>query len=287
MRRSLPALLSLLIFGLALYLVVQTSASSNPADTALRFLKSVAAHDLPTALGLFGDNTCHCAPKGGYVAYLRYDAANDPSLAFLLGQKFTIGRSSTKALPFNGEKYTMPWDKPEDVVVYVPLTFQDANSRPYFLPMDMAFGKEVSSADLKKFAADPSREWMKAFTLRLRPRLTPDVIERTPLPPEQEEESRVSKLAQGVLPADILKYQKPAEASPMKNDNGELQSAQQIAGDLPRLKTITVGFKIVRAGIMNRWGIKKLGIIDPVIVCGNKEYLLKEPEQASTPKPND
>src|ERR1700722_7723856 len=125
MTRTLPALLLLLIFGLTVLLVFRTSTALDPADTANSSLKDLAANEWRSALRRFGDNTCHCAPKGGYVAYLRYDTANDPNLAFLLGQRFVVGKATVKALPFNGQKYGMPWDKPEDVVVQVPLTFPD------------------------------------------------------------------------------------------------------------------------------------------------------------------
>jgi hypothetical protein len=281
MTRSLPALLFILILGTGVLFAFWTGASADPADTGRQFLKFVQDNDYRAALMQFGDNSCHCAPKGGYVAYLRYDMANDPSLAFLFGQKFDVGPAVVKKLPLDGEKYMMPWEKPEDTVVFLPITFPDQASRPYFVPLDMAFGLDTTEADLKAFVSSPEKDWARAFTLRLRPRLTADVIEKHPLPHQQPQSEEERKLAESLLPADLLKYQHPGEAGSIKLASGQAAPASQFAPQLPRLKSLLVGFKIVRAGVWHRWLIHKLGVAQPVIVAGDKEIKLSENDAQS------
>lgn len=283
MMRSLAPILLLCVFGLTAYLVFSSAASADPADEARTFLKAVRAGDRRLALSQFGDNTCHCAPKGGYVAYLRYDLAADPNLAFLMGQKFELGQPTVTKLPFNGEKYAMPWDKPEDVVVTVPVTFPEQAGQPYFVPLDMAFGLPLDEAALNSFAQDPTRDWKRAFTLRLRPRLSPGlVVAEGPAPDKSE--GQEAKLAQSLLPADLLKYQTPKDAAAVTQASGSTLPAEQIASQLPRLKSITVGLKVVRSGLLHQWTIKKLGVSDPVITSGGKEFKLAQTaEPASAP----
>ena len=276
MTRSLPALLFILILGGGVVFAFFNAAHSDPADTAKQFLHFVQNNDHRAALMQFGDNSCHCAPKGGYVAYLRYDTANDPSLAFLFGQKFDIGQATVKKLPYNGEKYMMPWDKPEDTVVFLPITFPDRASQPYFLPLDMGFGLDMTEADLKAFDNAPQKDWERAFTLRLRPRLTADVIEKQPLPHHEQQSEEERKLAESLLPADLLKYQHPGEAGSIKLASGQTAPATQFASEVPRLKSVLLGFKVVRAGVWHRWLIHKLGVAQPVIIVGDKEIKLSD-----------
>jgi hypothetical protein len=281
MTRLAPAILLLAILGFGVFFAFNEMASADPADEAKKFLHLVASGSYRQALSEFGDNTCHCAPKGGYVAYLRYDTANDPTLAFLLGQKFDIGKATVKKLPFNGEPYMMPWDKPEDVAVYVPITFNDPSTRPYFLPMDMAFGIEMPESEVKSFEANPDKDWFRAFTLRLRARLTADVIEKEPPPKSNLEEAQKSKAPADLIPPELAKYQHPAEAANVKLPDGKTVPAQESAGDLPRLQSAIIGFKIVRAGSWHRWAVKKLGVMEPVIVSGGKPIKLSAEDAQS------
>jgi hypothetical protein len=274
MTRLAPALLLLAILGFGAFFAFSEMVNADPADEAKKFLRLVEAGNYRQALSEFGDNTCHCAPKGGYVAYLRYDTANDPSLAFLLGQKFEAGKATVKKLPFNGEAYMMPWDKPEDVAVYVPITFDDPATRPYFLPMDMAFGNEMPESEVKAFESAPDKDWWRAFTLRLRSRLTADVIEKVPPPKSNLEAEQPSEAPADLIPPELAKYQHPGEAANVKLSDGKTVPAQQVAGDLPRLQSAIIGFKIVRAGVWHRWAIKKLGVMEPVIVSGGKTFKL-------------
>jgi hypothetical protein len=281
MRRLAPAILLLAILGFGVFFAFSEMAGADPADEAKKVLQLVEAGSYRRALSEFGDNTCHCAPKGGYVAYLRYDTANDPSLAFLLGQKCEMGKATVKKLPFNGEAYMMPWDKPEDVAVYIPITFNDPSARPFFLPMDMAFGIQMPESEVKSFAANPEKDWTRAFTLRLRPRLTPDVIEKEPPPKSNLEEEQNSQAPADLIPPELAKYQHPGEAANVKLTDGKTVPAEAVAGELPRLQSAIIGFKIVRAGVWHRWAVKKLGVMEPVIVSGGKTFKLSAEDAQS------
>jgi hypothetical protein len=276
MMRNLAPLLLIAIFAACVFMVFSSGTNADPADEARKFLRLLQRDDYEAAVAEFGDNTCHCAPKGGYVAYLRYDKAHDPNVAFLRGQQFEIGQPTTKQLPYNGEKHLFPWDKPEDVAVYVPITFKDPNSRPYFLPADMAFGYEMPQNDLEKFDSNPADGWMRAFTLRLRPKLEAGVVKPPDPNDKPEVEGELKGVDKSLIPPEVLKYQQPKDAAPVKLTDGRTVPASEMAAQLPRLKAITIGFKIVRRGTYHRWAVKKLGIENPVLDVHGHELALHE-----------
>lgn len=267
--RSFHVLLLGIIFVFAVVLMFGSAAEDKPAEEAVKFLTKVSQNDTEGALREFGDNTCHCAPKGGYAAYLNgYSVAQEPNITFLLGKQFSLGTPKTKPLPSNGAPYMLPWDKPEDAVVYVPIEFKDAQSRPYFLPIDSAFGYEISEADLRKFEADP-KDWMKAMTLRTRSSVEPGLVEpRDPKAPETDMEKAAKD---GTLPKELVRYIQPADAGSVKLADGKVVPMSHFADSLPRLKSCEVGLKVVRRGTFKRWAIKKLGVVNCVLVSDGKE----------------
>jgi hypothetical protein len=261
-----PQLLLLIpIFLFVLYFLYDTKANDPPTDAATTFLQTLSQNDVERALREFGDNTCHCAPEGGYISYLQYNSGYDPNLSFLLGKHFTTGKMNTEKLPYNGEKYVLPWDKPEDVLVYVPLEFPEGE-RPYFLPTDMAYGYEMSAEQVKAFEKDPSPLWKRAFTLRLRNTLEPGVIkERDP----KAGKTQIERMAaDGLLPKEIMKYVHPKDAAPVKNGS-KVDPASAFAATLPRLKSVTIGMKVVRRGLLTRWAVKKAGFNKPILVTAD------------------
>lgn len=265
----------MIVFCLAAVTAVMFAMSSgSPAKEARIFLSYVRGNNYGSAVREFGDNTCHCAPEGGYGAFLRYDQAHDPNLAFLMGTNFTMAEPTVKKLPYNGEKYMMPWDKPEDTAVFVPITFPDPSQRPFFLPLDMAFGHQMSEDDVKSFVADPSLNWRRGFTLRLREKLkgTAMTPPGAPKPPPPESDAALEQ----ILPKGAARYMTPADASSVVLKDGRVVAADQFKDQLPRLKSITVGLKIVRAGWWRRWAIKKVGVQDIVVTSNGKDFELHE-----------
>lgn len=270
-----PQLLLLIpIFVFVLYFLYDTKRSEPPTDAARAFLQTLSAGDVEGALREFGDNTCHCAPEGGYISYLQYESGYDPNLAFLLGRNFSLGEMRTEPLPYNGEKYAFPWEKPEDALVYVPLQFAE-DQRPYFLPLDMAYGYEMTAEQVNAFDANPANGWKRGFTLRLRNTLDAGGIKQRDSKAPKTEMERLA--AEGTLPKEYLKYLHPNDAAPVK-DGIQTKPASAFASSLPRLKSITIGMKVVRRGIFSRWAVKKAGFDKPVIVAANgKEITLEVP----------
>lgn len=271
MRSPLLLLLPILLFVAAA--IFMTKADEQPTEEAAIFLTKLRSNDVTGAMHHFGDNTCHCAPAGGYIAYLQYESGQDPGLAFLLGSNFDIGKMRVEKLPYNGEKYLFPWDKPEDTIVYAPIAFAQ-NNRPYFLPLDMAFGYETSESQLVAYENDPSVQWAKGFTLRVRPTLEEGFIKpRDPKAPRTQLEKAAED---GVLPKEYAKYLHPKDPAAIKLANGQIKSASAVSDQLPRLQSIVVGLKMVRRGLFGRWAVQKVGVETPVIESKGKEFKLKE-----------
>lgn len=272
--RSPQVLLLLPILCFVLFAVYSTKASEEPTEAVSTFLRHLQRNDIQGALRDFGDNTCHCAPEGGYIAYLQYESGHDPNLAFLLGRRFELGKMRWEKLPYNGEKYAFPWDKPEDTLVFAPITFA-SDDMPFFVPMDTAFGIAIPKSELTAFESDPSNDWMRAFTMRLRPTLRAGFI--PPRDPAAERTQAERAAEEGTLPKEYLKYLHPKDAGDIKEPDGKLVPAAQYAAELPKLKSIVLGLKVVRRGIFQRWAVQKIGVEKPIIVSGAKEFTLVEP----------
>jgi hypothetical protein len=282
--RSLYPLLLIVIFIFAAVMIFTSEANEKPEDEATAFLGLVSHNDAEAALREFGDNTCHCAPKGGYAAYLHgYEAAQEPNITFLLGKEMVLGKPRVKPLPSHGTPYIMPWDKTEDSVVYVPVSFPDEATRPYFLPIDSAFGFQISEKQLQSFSSDPG-DWMKALTLRMRSSLKPGTVK--PKDPKQPETELEKAAKDGLLPADLAKYIHPADAGMVKMNSGQIVPLASLEQELPRLKSCEVGMKVVRRGTFKRWTVKKIGLVNCVIVSHNKEFkIATNDRQTETEEP--
>ncbi len=271
--RSIQVLILVPIIILVFVVMFVVKSDESPTEEGVGILQKLRTSDLEGAVAEFGDNTCHCAPEGGYISYLQYESGHDPNLAFLLGQKFDIGTPRMETLPYNGEKYFLPWDKPEDTIVFLPISFSDAN-RPLFLPQDMAFGYEMTEKQLQQFINNPSEHWMRSFTTRLRPTLSAGLVKaRDP----QAKKTEMEKAAeQGLLPAEFSKYLIPKDAAPVQTAPGKTEPATAFADQLPRLQSIVIALKIVRRGALSRWAVRKVGVEKPVLVSNGKQFELKE-----------
>ncbi len=284
--RSFQVLLLLGIFLISAFAIFSTQAGEDPRDEARKFLSKIQSGDFDSALREFGDNTCHCAPRGGYIAYLQYEAAQEPNLAFLKGQSFKFGPMRVKRLPYNKEKYILPWDKPEDVAVYVPLEFDDPARSPYFLPLDMAYGYNMPESEFNKFLLNPEPDWWKGFSLRLRSSLLPGVIKPADTRKPESEADIIS--TRNILPAELTRYLHPADAAAVTSSLGQTIPAAAAGSKLPRLKSILIGLKIVRRGTISRWAVKKLAIDEPALLVDGKEIQLSRqapPPDITSDKP--
>lgn len=268
--RNIHFLLLLLVFGIAAVGVLSEMAMQNPQDEAKKFLNLVQKGDVENALLEFGDNTCHCAPKGGYTSYFQYESGVDPNIAFLVGQPFEMDKDIPAVQMADKQPYLFPWDKPETYALDAQVFFSEKTRAPYFLPMDTAFGEEISEAQLNQFIGDPAEGANRAFSLRLRPKLEAGFI-----PPHQttKEDLEAEKSAKEVLTPEMAKYLYPKDAAPIKLPDGKTAPIEQFADKLPRLYSAVVRLYIVRRGQLTRWTIKKLQLHDAVLITEKGERL--------------
>jgi hypothetical protein len=278
--RHLYMLLMLAIFIACCAFVFMSQAAADPCDEARQIFAKIRAGDVRAAVKEFGDNSCHCAPLGGYIAYLEYSSGQDPQLAFALSQPFAVSSFTAKKLPGSlSRASTSFWDKPEDALVTCRMTFEHPQRRPYFLPLEMSYGYKMKLAELQAFCADPARGWMPGFTVRLRPTLEPGLVGLS------DPKTRVgiaSELVdmEALLPARVTRYRRPRDAAGVIMPSGEVVPAARFAEQLPRLQAVTVQLKIVRRNSWQRWTVKKVGMVEPVVLCGKQEITLLETDAA-------
>ncbi|MBX9695720.1 MAG: hypothetical protein K2Z81_25270 [Cyanobacteria bacterium] len=157
----------------------QTSAATDPLDCERAFLTAVTKGDYKETVRLFGGNACNCPRKGGWVSYLIYSSAQEPNLAFMMGQPFEF--AGERVIPIENENRAggiLPWQAPEDVVTDIDVSFKEGKYQPYFLPLKLAYGEEMTEEELNQFAQNPDKDVWRGFTLRLRPSLEPGVVNR-------------------------------------------------------------------------------------------------------------
>ncbi|MDZ4834131.1 MAG: hypothetical protein SGJ27_10180 [Candidatus Melainabacteria bacterium] len=178
--RFLYPVLILGILTIVILTMVSSSSTGDPKGTATKFLEAVQRGDYKATADLFGGNTCRCPKKGGWVSYLVYASAQEPNLAFLMGRPFTVGSSKETAIkhPDKAHVSILPWQQPEDVIVDLDISFEEARYAPLFLPLKTAYGIAITQDEFTKFTQNPDIECWKGFTLRLRPGIAPGAIER-------------------------------------------------------------------------------------------------------------
>jgi hypothetical protein len=144
------------------------------------FLTDIQKGDYKGTVEMFGGNTCRCPKKGGWVSYLVYASAQEPNLAFLMGRPFKYDNLQETAIkhPDKNNVSILPWQKPEDVVVDLDLSFDQSRYAPMFLPLNMAYGIPMTETEFADFIKDPDKDCRKGFALRLRPSIAPGAIER-------------------------------------------------------------------------------------------------------------
>lgn len=276
---NLRIILLMSIFVLTIGVMLTTLGSEPSTDEAAFFLRKVQEADKPVVIAQFGDNTCHCQPRGGFNAFLHFESGEDDNLAFIWGQKFLIGSMSQREIPtvekFKGSN--LPWEQPESTQVDVQIAFDKGTYSPYFLPLDMAYGHPVKIADLQSFCKDPSADFNRSLALRLRPSLEPGLLPVAVKDPNKKPEF-TSDYYLSLLPAEQAIYVKPTDAADVLMSDGAKKAAANFADQLPRLKSATLRLEIVRRGRFQRWAVKKGSVRDPVFALADgKELALKTP----------
>jgi hypothetical protein len=174
MRLAYPVVL-LVLFLLVGGAWFSMHVGSDPSTVAQTFMSDIEEGRVVHAVKQFGSNVCHCPAKGGWVSYLIYQSGAEHNLAFMLGHRVQLG--APHATPVTTDRTALiPWERPEDYVVDYPVHFERTIYQPYFLPLPLAYGKDMPLKDFQEFLKDPDKESWKGFTLRLRPSLDPDAI---------------------------------------------------------------------------------------------------------------
>jgi hypothetical protein len=254
--RSFYILILLSIFFVSTIAIFSEEINAKAQSEAIVFINKLKAGNTDEILKEFGDNTCHCAPEGGYISYLKYESGHDPNLAFLLGHPFQNNSLKEVKLKEN-QPYLLPWDKPESVYIYVPIIFDPNVYSPLFIPLDMAYKKEISEAQLNTFLKDPSYDWQKAFTLRLRPTLASNLIGKPLINDRLENQIKLTSTNGKTIDKT---YFYPQDASAIALKNGGSIPAKQMVNMFPKLKSVVLRLKIVRRGLLRPWTINKIAI---------------------------
>jgi len=267
MRYFIP-LLFLILALLSLQTGLIRPGQSSPGQEAVAFLKDVQSGNLTQIVRHFGGNTCRCPARNGWGAFLAYQPGQETNLAFLLGHHFSIGQAIARKINSPPQaKYAAPFEQPEDYVVDVPITFNKIEYSPFFLPLPMAYGKTMTWQQVQDFVENPAREASRGFSLRLRPGLAPGAIKFNTttispnilgefkfLKPAAFSEIKVAEIKKDIKDNDD-QFLVPQEAGPVSMPDGGRVSLQKLTEVLPRLKSLTIRFHVVRRGKFQPWTI--------------------------------
>ena len=299
MRLAYPLFL-LIIFGFVAYLWLSTTVDDSPQREASRFLNDIRSADVIDAVKQFGSNVCHCPAKGGWVSYLIYQSGQEHNLAFMLGRPFTA--DTPVATPAeNNRQALLPWQRPEDYVVDFPIKFEADSYQPYFLPLKMAYGKNMPLSEFNEFLQDPDKNAWQGFTLRLRPSLDLGTVKppKIDVPHEMQKDfksyERVTKQAlnkgentidskseidkdyiRKSFGEDVADYLVPEDAGQVLDENGKPLSEKAVEAQLPKLEKMSLRLHVVRRDKIQNWTIYHFALEQPVLIMPNgKEIVLQ------------
>lgn len=277
MRVFLPIFLkvtSAIVFLAVVGLVFSGLGASkpDPAPAAQKFLKHIQDDNYEAAVRDFGGNTCRCPAKLGWVSYLIYSSGEEPNLAFLMGRKFELGPIRVKKIESKVVAKTV-LDKPEDFEVDVPLKFKEGVYQPYFLPIDLAYGHEISQTELENYLSDPDKEAWKAISLRLRRGIAAgsiaepqETIERLSSDDENQAENvSAAQLAREIFGEEAGKYSQPADCGKVRKADGSYFSESELQTNLPRLSELELRLHMVRVDNRHPFTIFHFYLADPVL----------------------
>jgi hypothetical protein len=277
-----------------------TLQTITPQKEAYDFLKDVRQGNLSRTVKHFGGNTCRCPAKGGWGSYLVFASGQEANLAALVGHPFNIGVASVTYIKGDQKSaFLLPWEKAEDTIVEVPIDFDLHEYAPYFLPIPLAYGKDMSYSDLLSFVNDPVTDAWKGFSLRLRPALQPGAIkpdEKTISSESRMEFRALQELFDGSSKAaskdrlerpkvdqDYIKkalgenapeFITPKDCGNVLKD-GKVLPIDFVASVLPRLRSTVLKLHVVRTGQIDQWTIFHFAFTHTVVFERNGNRLFK------------
>lgn len=251
--RTFYVLFLIICLGLVAYFLLNEKFATPPEPTASDFLTSVKKGDLSGTSAFFGDIVCSCPPKGGYSSYLTYESGIEPNLAFLLGHPFANG-AMTKTELHQNFPYLLPWEKPASLLLSIPLTFDRASYSPLFLPLPIAFGKQMELSEFQKFVDNPDLNKSRGLSLRIRPSLEPGLVKRQ-LPLKAGSESG----------ADSAPYTFPSDAGQVVTAAKDLISREEVQSHLPHLNSVMLNLTMERRSALAPWLISHFRFSDAIV----------------------
>jgi len=293
MKVALPLFL-LFCFAIVLFAAFAGDKPGDPTKYARKFVKHVQEGDYARAVEAFGGNICRCPAKLGWVSYLIYSSGEEPNLACMVNKSFAFGPITFKKMASEA-KVTTALDAPEDFEVAVPLEFNRLY-QPLFLPLDMAYGYEISEAKFNEFLQNPDFESWKGLTLRMRPSLAQGVTEQ----PEQsrnlvnrahaqeleQKQNESGAPDQNKLEKDLFaggdaaRYSLPRDAGAVRAADGSQISVKILESKLPRLKSALLRLHMVRKDHRQPFTVFHFVVSDPVLTIkkdgGERELVLKD-----------
>lgn len=287
----------LMVLGVVLFTIYNTQVKADPGKTARVFLASIRDGNFKTAVKQFGGNACRCPAKGGWVSYLIYASSQEPNLAFAMGHPFSY--SVGEVIPIDAseeaKKGSVPWQAPEDAVCDVAIKFDEKKYMPIFLPVNMAYGKDISEEKFEEFIANPDEEAWKGFTLRLRPSLIKGAIDRPEeslgikYKPSQKLREAGSKkktdddenyvyapienMIRETLGEEGVMYLHPRDAAAVIKDDGSKYTKAAVLKKLPKLKSVNLRLHIVRRDQLKEWTVYHFTLTEPVLLLANGKSL--------------
>jgi len=266
-----------ILFLILALLLLQTSLirsdQASPDREAIAFLKDIKSGNLTQIVRHFGGNTCRCPARNGWGAFLAYQPGQETNLAFLLGHPFYIGQTVSKRIKSPPQaKYAASLEQPEDYVVDVPISFNSKEYSPIFLPLPLAYGKSMTWQEVQDFIADPASGASRGFSLRLRPGLAPGAIkfdtttiaasilgEFKFLKPDSDgktkNDAKNADSVDGESKENNNQFLIPQDTGPVIMPDSSRLPLQKLTELLPRLKSVTIRFHVVRRGQLQPWTI--------------------------------
>ena len=294
--RFLYPLILIIVLGVVLLTVYKTDVQADPKETASIFLDAVRAGNYKKAVEEFGGNACRCPAKGGWVSYLIYSSSQEPNLAFATGHPFSykLGKSTPIESSDEAKKGVVLWQTPQDVVIDARVSFDSKEYMPVFLPVFMAYGKEMTEGQFNEFLTDPDKEAWKGFTLRFRPSLEKGAIERpeasrgikynptfkakdSKSKGEEDKEAYVyaplEKMIKETLGEEGVLYLHPRDPGKVVKEDGSALASQEVLEKLPRLKSFNLRLHVVRRAQIKKWTVYHFALTEPELILENGKSL--------------
>ncbi|MBK7839310.1 MAG: hypothetical protein QG625_4656 [Cyanobacteriota bacterium erpe_2018_sw_39hr_WHONDRS-SW48-000098_B_bin.30] len=255
-------------------------SGKGPVPKAEIFARHIQSGDYRLAVEDFGVNTCRCPGSLGWVSYLVYQSNEAQNLAFAVGHPFTTGTVEAHKIATTAKPTTF-MDNPEDWEVNVPVSFNPDLYAPLFLPLDLAYGYDISEEALNAFIKDPDKDAWKGLCLRLRPTLASGAVDLPAAAKALEkpghdsasiekavtggENPDAEAIAKNLFGEEAVKYLHPKNPGKvLRQDKSQIPIAE-LTNKLPRLVSFQLKLHMVRRDQRLPYSVFQFLVLDPVL----------------------